>query len=180
MMKSPARSPLKRLLLLVMRMKMRSPHQRLLLMMLLKRSPPLRLLMLSRNILNRVLQQPSQLRLRSHQTPRVALHLLQLRKMGLGLLCPRYLLSRVHGSSSSPSEPEETAQRVIAARKRKLRSEGPAETPLPLPVSHKRKSTSPPEKADSYESGMSMPSSDSQASLDLETNVGYDFSPLSY
>ena len=47
------------------------------------------------------------------------------------------------------------------------------ETPLPLPISHKRKSASPPEKADSYESGMSMPSSDSQASLDLETNVGY-------
>ena len=82
--------------------------------------------------------------------------------------------SRVQGSSSSPSEPEEIAQRVLAAKKRKLRSEGPVETPLPLPVSHKRKSASPPEKADSYESGMSMPSSDSQASLDLETNVGYD------
>ena len=35
--------------------------------------------------------------------------------------------------------------------------------------------TSPPSKADSYHSGMSMPSSDSQASLDLETNTGYDF-----
>ena len=67
------------------------------------------------------------------------------------------------------------AQQIIAARKRKLRSEGPAETPLPLPISHKRKPASPPEKADSYESGMSMPSSDSQASLDLETNAGYDF-----
>ena len=54
--------------------------------------------------------------------------------------------SRVQGSSSSPSEPEEIAQQVLAAKKRKLRSEGPAETPLPLPVSHKRKSTSPPEK----------------------------------
>ena len=83
--------------------------------------------------------------------------------------------SRVQGASSSPSETEEIAQRVLAAKKRKLRSEGPAETPLPLPVSHKRKSTSSPEKADSYESGMSMPSSDSQASLDLETNIGYDF-----
>ena len=83
--------------------------------------------------------------------------------------------SRVQGSSSSPSEPEEIAQRVLAAKKRKLRSEVPAETPLTLPVSHKRKSASPPEKADSYESGMSMPSSDSQASLDLETNIGYDF-----
>ena len=83
--------------------------------------------------------------------------------------------SRVQGSSSPSSEPEEIAQRVLAAKKRKLRSEGPAEAPLPLPVSHKRKSTSSPEKADSYESGMSMPSSDSQASLDLETNIGYDF-----
>ena len=64
---------------------------------------------------------------------------------------------------------------VIAARKRKLRSDGPADTPDPLPTTHQRKSTSPPEKADSYQSGMSMPSSDSQASLDLETNVGYDF-----
>ena len=88
---------------------------------------------------------------------------------------PKVPFSRAQGSSSSPTELEETAQQVIAARKRKLRSEGPAETPLPLLVSHKRKSTSPPEKADSYESGISMPSSDSQASLDLETNVGYVF-----
>ena len=63
--------------------------------------------------------------------------------------------SRVQGSNSSLNEPEEIAQRVLAAKKRKLRSEGPVETPLPLPVSHKRKSASP-EKADSYESGMSM------------------------
>ena len=42
-------------------------------------------------------------------------------------------------------------------------------------MSHKRKSVSSPEKADSYESGMSMPSSDSQAALDLEKNIGYDF-----
>ena len=83
--------------------------------------------------------------------------------------------SRVQGSSSSLSEPEEIAQRVLAAKKRKLRSEGPTETPLPLPVSHKRKSVSSPEKTDSYESSMSMPSSDSQAALELETNIGYDF-----
>ena len=66
-------------------------------------------------------------------------------------------------------------QSVIAARKRKLRSDGPADTPDPLPTTHQRKSASPPEKADSYQSGMSMPSSDSQASSDLETNAGYDF-----
>ena len=87
---------------------------------------------------------------------------------------PKVPFSRAQGSSSSPTELEETAQKVIAAKKRKLRSEGPVETPLPLPVSHKRKSASPPKKADSYESGMSMPYSDSQASLDLETNIGYD------
>ena len=88
---------------------------------------------------------------------------------------PKVPLSRVLGSSSSIAKPQDSTQSVIAARKRKLRSDGPAETPDPLPVSHQRKSTSPPEKADSYHSGMSMPSSDSQASLDLETNAGYDF-----
>ena len=96
-------------------------------------------------------------------------------KSGSRAVVSKVPASRVQGSSSSPSEPEEIAQQVLAAKKRKLRSEGPAETPLPLPVSHKRKSASPPEKADFYVSGMSMPSSDSQASLDLETNVGYDF-----
>ena len=85
---------------------------------------------------------------------------------------PKVPLSRVLGSTRSPAKPEEHMQSVIAARKRKLRSDGPADAPEPLPVSHQRKSTSPPHKDDSYHSGMSMPSSDSQASLDLETNVG--------
>ena len=88
---------------------------------------------------------------------------------------PKVPFSRVLGSSGSIAKLQDSTQSVIVARKRKLRSDGPAETPDPLPVSHQRKSTSPPEKADSYQSGMSMPSSDSQASLDLETNVGYNF-----
>ena len=54
-----------------------------------------------------------------------------------------------------------STQNVIAARKRKLRSDGPAETLDPLPASHQRKSASPAEKADYYHSGMSMPSFDS-------------------
>ena len=93
---------------------------------------------------------------------------------------PKVPLSRVLGLSSSIAKLQESTQSVIAARKRKLRSDSPAETPDPLPVSHQRKSTSPPEKADSYHSGMSMPSSDSQASLDLETNAGYDFCSYLY
>ena len=88
---------------------------------------------------------------------------------------PKVPLSRVLGSTTSTAKPQEPTQSVLAARKRKLHSDGPAETPDPLPVSHQRKSTSPPETVDSYHSGMSMPSSDSQASLDLETNTGYDF-----
>ena len=85
---------------------------------------------------------------------------------------PKVPLSRVLGSARSPAKPEKHMQSVIAARKRKLRSDGPADAPEPLPVSHQRKSASPPHKDDSYHSGMSMPSSDSQASLDLETNIG--------
>ena len=74
---------------------------------------------------------------------------------------PKVPLSRVLGSTRSTAKPEECVQSVIAARKRKLRSEGPADTPDPLPVSHQRKSTSPPSKDDSYHSSMSMPSFDS-------------------
>ena len=85
---------------------------------------------------------------------------------------PKVPLSRVLGSTRSPAKPEERVQSVVAARKRKLRSDGPADAPEPLPVSHQRKSASPPSKDDSYHSGMSMPSSNSQASLDLETNAG--------
>ena len=86
---------------------------------------------------------------------------------------PKVPLSRVLGSTCSTAKPQESTLSVLAARKRKLRSDGPADAPDPLPVSHQRKSTSPPSKADSYHSGMSMPSSDSQAYLDLETNTGY-------
>ena len=88
---------------------------------------------------------------------------------------PKVPFSRILGSTTSTAKPQESTHSVIAARKRKLRSDGPADAPDPLPASHQRKSNSPPSKADSYHSGMSMPSSDSQASLDLETNTGYDF-----
>ena len=88
---------------------------------------------------------------------------------------PKVPLSRVLGSTTSTAKPQESTQSVLAARKRKPRSDVPADTPDPLPTSHQRKSTSPPSKVDSYHSSMSMPSSDSQASLDLETNTGYDF-----
>ena len=95
-------------------------------------------------------------------------------KNGSRAAVPKVPLSRVLGSTVSPAKTMGSTQSVIAARKRKLRSDGPAEPPVPLPVSHQRKSTSPTEKADPYHSGMYMPSSDSQASLDLETNAGYD------
>ena len=95
LMTIPARSPPKRLLLLVMKMKMRSPRQRLLLKMLLKRSPPRRLLLkmlLSRNAQNQFLQHPSRFRLRSPQAQKVALHLPRLPlETGLKQLSPRYL-----------------------------------------------------------------------------------------
>ena len=101
-------------------------------------------------------------------------------KNGSRTAVPKVPISRVLGSSSSVAKPQDSVQSVIAARKRKLRSDGPADTPDPLPVTHQRKSASPPEKADSYQSGMSMPSSDSQASLDLETNIGYVFNLLAF
>ena len=65
-------------------------------------------------------EESSDAKIRSQSPPDLA-------KNGSRAAVPKVPLSRAHGSSGSPVKPEETAQQVIAARKRKLRSEGPVE-----------------------------------------------------
>ena len=81
--------------------------------------------------------------------------------------------SRLFSTRSPITKDDKPTQGVEAAKKRKLQSSGPADAPLVISSPRKRKSpsASPPTIADSYDSG-AMPSSDSNASLDLETNTG--------
>ena len=85
--------------------------------------------------------------------------------------------SRLSSTRSPVIKDDKLPQGVEAAKKRKLRSDGPADAPLVISSTHKRKSSSasPPTASDSYNSGFEMPSTDSEAFLDIETNTGYVF-----
>ena len=82
--------------------------------------------------------------------------------------------SRLSSSRNQVIKGNKLTQGVGAARKRKLRSDGPAEDPLVIsrPRKHKSPSASPPTVSDSYKSGFDLGSSDSTASLDIATNAG--------
>ena len=82
--------------------------------------------------------------------------------------------SRLSSTRSQVTKGNKLTQGVEAPRKRKLRSDGPAEAPLVISSPRKRKSstTSPSTASDSYKSGFDMGSTNSEASLDIATNAG--------
>ena len=82
--------------------------------------------------------------------------------------------SRLSSTQSQVIKGNKLTQGVEAARKRKLRSDGPAEDPLVIPSPRKSKSpsASPLAASDSYKSGFDMGSTDSAESLDIATNAG--------
>ena len=82
--------------------------------------------------------------------------------------------SRLSSTRSQVTKGNKLTQGVEAARKRRLRSDGPAEAPLVISSPRKRKSStaSPSTASDSYKSSFDMGSTDSEASLDIATNVG--------
>ena len=67
----------------------------------------------SRSILNRALQGHSQLHLRSHLMPKVALQLLQLQEMGLGLPCLRCPLHEPRGQVAPPLNPKKLHSKLL-------------------------------------------------------------------
>ena len=86
---------------------------------------------------------------------------------------PKVPFSRLSPTQAQLTKDHQKTQAVKATRLRKLRRSGPADAPLAIPTTRKRKShtASPSSAEDSYDSG-AVPSSDSNASLDLETNTG--------
>ena len=86
---------------------------------------------------------------------------------------PKVPFSRLSPTQAQLTKDAKQTQAVQAARMRKLRSSGPADAPVVIPSirKHKSSSASPSSAEDSYDSGV-VPSSDSNASLDLATNTG--------
>ena len=90
-----------------------------------------------------------------------------------GITIPKVAFSCLSTTQAQLTKDHKQTQGVQAARLRKLRSDGPADAPLAIPTTRKHKSptASPSSNEDSYDS-RDVPSSDSNASLDLETNTG--------
>ena len=82
--------------------------------------------------------------------------------------------SRLSPNQAQLTKGNKLTQGVEAARRRKLRSDGPAEAPLVISSPRKRKSSSasPPTASDSYKSGFDIGSSDSTSPTDIATNAG--------